>query len=70
MLQKFGDPSSISISDDQLKRLVSFREYNVFFEFKEKEVIAFGIFNKEFGDMKFKKEYKEFKPVKRVRRAK
>jgi hypothetical protein len=52
VIDKFGSPSSVSISEDQLQRMLSFEKYNVFFQFRENRVTMFGIYNKEYGDMK------------------
>lgn len=54
VINKYGGPSAISTSEDELERLLSFEKYNVFFQFRENRVNAFGIYNKEYGDMEFK----------------
>ena len=59
VIDKFGSPTSVSISKDQLERILSFEKYNVFFQFRENLVNAFGIYNKEYGDLKFKNKSKE-----------
>jgi 4-amino-4-deoxy-L-arabinose transferase-like glycosyltransferase len=41
--RKFGEPSHISISDDELKRLYTFSRYNVVFELEKNKVTALGI---------------------------
>lgn len=56
VIEKFGDPSNLSVSQDKLERLASFEKYNVFFTFRENQIFEFGIFNKEYGDFKFKED--------------
>jgi hypothetical protein len=43
--QKFGSPSNVSSSKDELKRLFSFIKYQLAFELKEDRVISYGIFD-------------------------
>lgn len=56
IIKKFGEPSYISLSEDDLERIVSFNKYQVFFSVRENKVDDFGIFNPEFGPMVFKNE--------------
>jgi hypothetical protein len=56
VLNKFGSPSNISYSNDNLERILSYEKYNVFFQFKENEVVAIGIFDPAIGTFKFKDE--------------
>lgn len=55
ILKKFGTPSTISVSEDDLEKIFSFREYNVFFSVRENKAYALGMFNPQFEPMKFKK---------------
>lgn len=43
--QKFGPPSHVSASKDELSRVFSFNKYQVAFELKENRVIGYGVFD-------------------------
>ena len=58
VIAKFGEPSNISISRDELQRMLSFEKYNVIFEFRKNRVNAFGIHNFKYGNYEFKNEKK------------
>ena len=58
VVAKFGEPSNISISKDELQRMLSFEKYNVVFEFQKNRVNAYGIHNFKYGNYKFKNEKK------------
>jgi len=49
VIRKFGKPSYESRSEDDLQRILSFDEYNVFFYLIENEVVVYGIYNPRFG---------------------
>lgn len=51
--EKVGEPTSVSISPDQLKRLASFEKWNVVFILKENKVINFGIYDSKLGPVVF-----------------
>jgi hypothetical protein len=42
---KFGEPTLVSRSKDETRRLLSYSQYNVAFVLRENRVIALGIFN-------------------------
>jgi hypothetical protein len=56
VINKFGPPSYVSRSDDDLKITLSFDKYNVFFAFEQNEVGFSGIYNPTLGPVKFVKE--------------
>lgn len=64
VIAKFGQPTNISISKDQLKRLLSFSKYNVFFAFRKQRVYRLGIYNPVYGEIEFKEESNEESPNK------
>src|SRR5262249_38610526 len=43
--QKFGLSSSVSVSNDELSRAFSFKDYRVFFTMKENRVETYGVFD-------------------------
>ena len=43
--QKFGPPSHVSVSKDELSRVFSFNKYQVVFELKENRVFGYGVFD-------------------------
>ncbi|HEY9202631.1 MAG TPA: hypothetical protein VIQ81_13645 [Gammaproteobacteria bacterium] len=55
--RKFGSPSYISISKDQTERILSYSNYNTFFQLRENRVNAFGIFNGNSSEFKFSSEH-------------
>jgi hypothetical protein len=58
IIKKFGQPSFVSISEEELERILSYDKYNVFFVLKENRVISYGIYNKTLGPFKYRKEKK------------
>jgi len=58
IVNKFGQPSYVSISEDELMRILSYDRYNVFFVLKENAVCNYGIYTNTFGPVKFSKEKK------------
>ena len=48
----------MSISEDELSRILSYDRYNIFFGLEENKVFSFGIYNKSLGPFKFKNEKK------------
>ena len=56
IIKKFGQPSSVSISEDELERILSYDKYNTFFQIRENKVIRYGVYNKTFGPVKYPKE--------------
>ena len=53
LLEKLGEPTLVSTSDDGLMRLVSFSKTNQFFQLAEGKVIGFGIYDPSTGPIKF-----------------
>ena len=51
--ERLGEPTSVSNSPDQLKRLASFEKWNVVFILKENKVINFGIYYPKLGAVTF-----------------
>lgn len=50
VIERLGEPTLIKPSEDQLARLVYFRNWNLVFSFKTNKVRAFGIYNPELGE--------------------
>lgn len=55
MIKKFGAPSYVSASKDDLTRVLSFKKYGVFFALYQNKAVWYGIFNPTFGPMRLKK---------------
>lgn len=45
IIKKFGEPTNISLSGDQLGKIYSYKKYKVFFELVRDRVVAFGVYN-------------------------
>jgi len=56
VINKFGQPSYISRSKDELSRIYSFEKYNVVFEFKKGQLAHFGIYDSSTGPVRFSDE--------------
>lgn len=54
VIKKFGNPSNISRSTDELTRIFSYEKYNVFFMLEQGRVCLFGIYNPSFGPIQVK----------------
>ena len=54
VVDKFGAPSLITNTQDDLERWLSYSNYNVFFVLKKNQVVRLGIFNSQYGDVGFK----------------
>ncbi|NWB32089.1 hypothetical protein [Pseudomonas gingeri] len=54
---KLGTPSHTSQSYDELNRIISYDKLNVFFSFREGRVYAYGIYQPEFGPLKFQSQF-------------
>ena len=52
ILMFFGKPSHISESIDNLKKLYSYENYNVFFIIEDNRVSTYGVYNPKYGPMK------------------
>jgi len=52
ILMFFGKPSHISESTDNLKKLYSYENYNVFFKIEDSRVSTYGVYNPKYGPMK------------------
>jgi hypothetical protein len=59
IIKKFGLPSYMSISLDELRRTLSYDKYNLVFSFKENQLYAYGIYNPALGPVKYKNEKKD-----------
>lgn len=66
---KFGEPSHISISSDELTRMVSYEDYGVFFSLSANKVEVFGMYQPSFGPMEFaqKDDQERSKTAKKTR---
>ena len=51
VIEKFGSPSHVSNSKDDLMRIISFEKYNVVFRLEQNQVYAFGIYNPALGPL-------------------
>lgn len=65
VIKKFGTPSHISQSKDDLIRILCFEKYNVFFALEKGEVLFSGIYNPHFGPIRCKEEKEEQNPFPR-----
>jgi len=61
IINKFGEPTNISVSEDGLSRIYSFDKYHVFFTLKKNKVADYGVYNPEIGYIRFDKEYSKNK---------
>ena len=52
IIKFFGKPSHISESKDNLKRLYSYENYNVFFILEDNRVSVYGVYNPKYGPIK------------------
>ncbi len=52
IVEKLGKPSNVSTSKDDLSRVASFANYNVFFEFRKGRVTEYGIFDSKTGPVR------------------
>ena len=48
-----GEPSDVSSSTDELKRVYSFSSFNAVFYLKENSVFGYGIYNPDYGTYKY-----------------
>lgn len=53
---KLGQPSFISRSKNELKRILSYDKYNIVAQFEAGKLSAVGIYNPEFGPMRYEEE--------------
>lgn len=58
---RFGEPSRVAVSGDQLERIYSYDRYHVFFILKRDKVRAYGIFNPAVGFLGYRKDKEESK---------
>jgi hypothetical protein len=56
IVRLLGEPSYVSISEDELTRIVNYEKFNSYFELKENKVNEYGIINRKFGPAKYLKE--------------
>jgi hypothetical protein len=61
--ERLGKPLHISSSDDELKRIFLYDKYHIFFILEQNRVKAYGIYNPEFGPLKFEKRYHHLDPL-------
>lgn len=64
VVEKLGEPSNSSVSEDQLDRIFSYDKYNAFFSFSQGKLVAYGIYQPKDGPMAFRSESKESSPAK------
>ena len=53
VFRKFGKPSEIANTKDELNRLYSYEMFNLFFVLERDKVISYGIYNPSLGPMRF-----------------
>ena len=53
IINKFGEPTHTSSSDDQLVRLYSYDSYHAFFGLMHDRVFLYGMFNPTYGPLEF-----------------
>jgi hypothetical protein len=56
VLKKFGSASHVSISEDDLMRMLSFERFNLVFALRENRVVAYGMYDPKFGAMQYAKK--------------
>jgi hypothetical protein len=61
IIQKFGQPSHISMSKDDLARVLSFKKYGVFFVLNKNKISDYGIYNPTLGPIEFGEAKEEVK---------
>jgi hypothetical protein len=61
IVEKFGNPSDVSKSEDSLNRIFSYSKYNIFFILEKNQVVVCGLYNPTFGPIKFVDKEKESK---------
>jgi hypothetical protein len=54
--KRLGQPSRISISENQLDRMISYENYNTFFSFNRGKIVAYGMYQPKSGPMAFRSE--------------
>lgn len=58
IVQLLGEPSYISISEDETSRALSYKKLNVFFKLTKDQIETLGIFDPEVGPFRLNKERK------------
>ncbi len=53
LIEKLGEPSASTASEDKLTRILSFNHYNLFFLVQKEKVISHGIYNQNLGTLDF-----------------
>jgi hypothetical protein len=56
VIEKFGSPSHVSISEDDLTRILSFEQFNLVFFLRENRVVAYSMYDPKFGPLRYAKE--------------
>ncbi len=59
IIKKFGEPSSIVHSADELERIISYDQYNVTFILRENKVTAYGFYNPAYEPIQFAEEKRQ-----------
>ncbi len=59
IIRALGNPTYVSVREDELTRVLSFASLNLYFELKEGKVFEYGILNPKFGPAKYEKEWKK-----------
>jgi hypothetical protein len=61
--EKLGEPSSVSISNNELSRRIFYEKWNVFFTLQKSKVVNYGVYNSKLGPKNFptKQELEEEK---------
>ena len=63
IVEKLGQPTNVSISENQLDRMFSYDRYNAFFSFSQGKLVAYGIYQPNTGPMAFRKELAASSPA-------
>lgn len=64
VLEKLGQPSNVSISENKLERMFSYEKFNVFFSFSQGRLVAYGIYQPTSGPMLLRSEAAASAPTK------
>lgn len=64
VVERLGQPSSTSVSEDQFDRMFSYEKYNSFFSFSRGKLVAYGIYQPKGGPMAFRNEAAASSPTK------
>lgn len=56
LVEKLGNPSSVTTSIDDLERIMSFKDWNLVFKLRQNKVTAFGIYDPKQGELDFQED--------------